>query len=246
MTAAILSPFQALVKDFKYRLPLQKADLMVGIIPLWLTGLIPLWPPRGQANGQSIHWASDYSPATVQDMGVNHGGTDVGVSEKLLNCANIVAIFQQMGGKGMAHGVRAGWLPDAPLEPPIFDGLLEDRFMEVVSALFSSEPVDIMAGCREHPLPPPFFACVRVFSVQSVGQTDTTQAGLEILLMLAFHGLQMSEEGFFYCCGKHRVPVLVALSSPNDNLILTEVDIFDSQAATLHEPQPSTIQKHRH
>ena len=148
MTAAILSPFQALVKDFKYRLPLQKADLMVGIIPLWLTGLIPLWPPRGQANGQSIHWASDYSPATVQDMGVNHGGTDVGVSEKLLNCANIVAIFQQMGGKGMAHGVRAGWLPDAPLEPPIFDGLLEDRFMEVVSALFPSESVDIINGFR--------------------------------------------------------------------------------------------------
>jgi len=34
MTAAILSPFQALVKDFKYRLPLQKADRMVGLNPI--------------------------------------------------------------------------------------------------------------------------------------------------------------------------------------------------------------------
>ena len=98
---------------------------MVGIIPLWLTGIIPLWPTRRQADGESVDRASDSPPATVQNMGVDHRGTDVGVSEKLLNCANIVAIFQQMGGKGMAHGVRAGWLPDAPLEPPIFDGLLE-------------------------------------------------------------------------------------------------------------------------
>ncbi len=49
-------------------------------------------------------------------MGVNHGGTDVGVSEQLLNRAGIVAIFQQMGGKGMWElglysspgGMRAG------------------------------------------------------------------------------------------------------------------------------------------
>ncbi len=29
---------------------------------------------RRQADGQSVHWASDSSPTTVQDMGVNHCG----------------------------------------------------------------------------------------------------------------------------------------------------------------------------
>ncbi len=118
--------------------------------------------------------------------------------------------------------------------------------MEVVSALFSCDPVGVMAGCREHPLPAPLLACVRILALQSVGQTDATQARLEILLMLAFHGLQVSEEGFFHCCWEHRVTVFVALSSPKDNLVPGKVDILDSKTTTLHEPQPSAIQKHGH
>jgi hypothetical protein len=35
-------------------------------------------------------------------MGVDHGGTDVFMAQELLNGANIVAIFQQMGSKAMA------------------------------------------------------------------------------------------------------------------------------------------------
>ncbi len=118
--------------------------------------------------------------------------------------------------------------------------------MEVVSAPFSCDPVGVMARCREHPLPPPFFTCVRVLSLQSVRQIDATHARLEILLVLAFHSLQVSEEGLFHYCGKDRVPVLVALSCPNDNLVPGKVDILDSKTTTLHEPQPSAIQKHGH
>ena len=109
-TMTIFPPFQALVKDFEYRLPLQKADRMVGLIPLWLTGIIPLWPTRRQADGKSVHWASDSPPATVQDMGVNHGRTDIFVPEQFLNCADVVAIFQKMRGEAMTHGVWTGWL----------------------------------------------------------------------------------------------------------------------------------------
>ena len=39
-------------------------------------------------------------------MGVNHGGTDVGVPEQFLNRADVVAIFQKMRGEAMTHGVR--------------------------------------------------------------------------------------------------------------------------------------------
>ena len=78
-------------------------------------------------------------------MGVNHGRSDVGVSEQLLNRADIVAIFQQMGGKGMAHGVRAGWLRDASLEPCVFDGFLQNGFMNVVAPPLSCSPIGIVA-----------------------------------------------------------------------------------------------------
>ena len=94
MTAAILSAFQALVKDFKYRLPPQKADRMVGLFPIWLTGLIPLWPTRRDADGQSVHRATDTPAPTVQDVCVNHGGRHIGVPEQFLNRPDVVAVFQ--------------------------------------------------------------------------------------------------------------------------------------------------------
>lgn len=48
---------------------------------------------------------------TVQHMRVNHGGSDIFVTEQLLNRTNIVAVFKQMGGetvsprKSYAHAV---------------------------------------------------------------------------------------------------------------------------------------------
>jgi hypothetical protein len=85
MIAPILSAFQALVKDFEHRLPLQKADRMVGLFPLWLTSIIPLWPTRRQADGESaksgaaasrlyaVRRATDTPARTVQDMSINRG-----------------------------------------------------------------------------------------------------------------------------------------------------------------------------
>jgi len=71
---------------------------MVGIIPLWLTCIIPLWPTRRQADGESVHRASDSPPATVQNMGVDHGCSNIGVPEQFLNRADVVAIFKQVRG----------------------------------------------------------------------------------------------------------------------------------------------------
>ena len=43
----------------------------------------------------------------VGDMGVDLGDTDVGMAEQALNDAQIRAVIDQMGGKGMAQAVRA-------------------------------------------------------------------------------------------------------------------------------------------
>jgi hypothetical protein len=68
----------------------------------------------------------------------------------------------------MSHGVGSGWLAMPALSPGVFDGLLEDRFMEVVSAFFSCHPVGVMAGRRKNPLPSPFFAGIWIFSIKSI------------------------------------------------------------------------------
>jgi len=38
-------------------------------------------------------------------MGVDHGGGDIGMTEQFLNGADVGAVGQQMGGKGMTQGV---------------------------------------------------------------------------------------------------------------------------------------------
>jgi hypothetical protein len=43
--------------------------------------------------------AADRGRPSVENVGVDHRGADVGVTEQLLYGADIVALFQQVGGK---------------------------------------------------------------------------------------------------------------------------------------------------
>jgi len=43
---------------------------------------------------ESIDWALDSSPATVQYVGVHHSRGDIGMPQQLLNRPNVIAIFQ--------------------------------------------------------------------------------------------------------------------------------------------------------
>ena len=52
----------------------------------------PLWIER----------ATHALSTTLKDMGIDHGGTNILVSQEFLNGANVIAIFQQVGGKRMA------------------------------------------------------------------------------------------------------------------------------------------------
>ena len=42
--------------------------------------------------------ASDCIGTSVEDVGVDHRGANVFVAEELLNGADVVAVFQEMGG----------------------------------------------------------------------------------------------------------------------------------------------------
>ncbi len=43
----------------------------------------------------------------VQNEGINHSGYHVLVAEELLNCPNVIPLFQKTRGKGMPKGVTA-------------------------------------------------------------------------------------------------------------------------------------------
>ena len=49
--------------------------------------------------------ASDAGRPAVEDVSVDHRGTDVAVAQELLDGPDIVVVFEQMGGKGVPEGV---------------------------------------------------------------------------------------------------------------------------------------------
>jgi hypothetical protein len=81
--------------------------------------------------------------ASIEDMCVDHGRTDVPMPEELLDCPNSIAILEQMGGKQMPEGVATGRFGDPGLASGFFHGLLKDGFMQVMSVLFEGYRIGV-------------------------------------------------------------------------------------------------------
>lgn len=66
-------------------------------------------------------------------MGVDHGGFDALVAQQFLNGAEVVAVLQEVGGKGVAERVAANNLVDASSANGCFDRFLEAAFTDMVA-----------------------------------------------------------------------------------------------------------------
>ena len=53
--------------------------------------------------GSAIQRAFDCQAATLEHVGIDHGGAYIFVTEELLHGADVVAALEQMGGEGMAE-----------------------------------------------------------------------------------------------------------------------------------------------
>lgn len=74
-------------------------------------------------------------------MGIDHGGTDVLMSEEFLDGANVVAFFEEVGRERMAEGMAAAVLGNAGLADRVCNGALEGAFVCMV-AIFSAGRFD--------------------------------------------------------------------------------------------------------
>jgi hypothetical protein len=95
-------------------------------------------------------------------MGVNHGGLHVFVAEKFLNGADVVAVLKQVGGEGVAEGVRGNVFVDFCGLGSSANGFLEEGGVGVVTAValtpghFAKHPLGAPRGRGETLTPGPF------------------------------------------------------------------------------------------
>ena len=54
---------------------------------------------------RAIQWTTDGFRTSIEDMRINHSGLDIFVAEEFLNCANIIASFEQVGREGVPESV---------------------------------------------------------------------------------------------------------------------------------------------
>jgi hypothetical protein len=93
-----------------------------------------LLPLRYQAALVLIQWAADGKPPAIEDVGVDHGSLHVFVPQQLLDGANVVTGFQEVGGEGVAEGVGGGRLGDAAGFGGGADGALQVGVVGVMAA----------------------------------------------------------------------------------------------------------------
>ena len=66
-------------------------------------------------DGEVVQWAHDSVATLLQDVGVDHGGPDVRVSQQGLDGANVGTALQEMSGKGVPERMRTDPLVDSRL-----------------------------------------------------------------------------------------------------------------------------------
>ena len=65
-------------------------------------------------------------------MSVNHRGSDVFVTEQLLNGTDVIAAFKQMCGEAVSESMAACWFSNSGCWVGQFDGVLKVLFRDVM------------------------------------------------------------------------------------------------------------------
>ena len=68
-----------------------------------------------------------------EDVRVDHGGLEIRVTEQLLDGADVVAVLEQVGGKGVPQRRTAGGLSESRLTHGRLHGSLHGLLMQVMT-----------------------------------------------------------------------------------------------------------------
>ncbi len=82
------------------------------------------------------------------DLGVLLRGREGGVAEEFLDGAQVGAAIEQVGGEGVAQGVRGDVLEDAGLQQPRFEVALDAARRQPAAAMIDKERLLVAGLCR--------------------------------------------------------------------------------------------------
>jgi hypothetical protein len=190
-----------------------------------------------------IERTADAQSSAVEDVGIDHGGIDVGMAEKFLDGADIVTGFQQMGGEGMAQGVAADGFLDASLAGGATDLLLQAGFVHVVAAEDAAARIPRQSIRRENVLPLPLERGAGVFPFQGVGKEDGAEAAGKVGVVNAADPFELFPERRDEQFGKHGDAVLGALAVADDDPMQIEIQVFDPQTVDFHQAQAAAVEQ---
>ena len=103
-------------------------------------------------------------------MRVKHSRADILVSQEFLYRTDIVAVFEEMGGKAVAQGVTASTFWDVRALKRLFHSPLQDCFRYMMSTLHTRTRINGASSRRKDILPDPGGAGMRVFPIKGIRQ----------------------------------------------------------------------------
>ncbi len=184
--------------------------------------------------------------AAVEDMRVDHRRRHIGVSEQVLHGADVVAVFEQVGGEAVSEGVAGGAFAESRGDDGLVDGVLQDRLVEMVPGGLAGFGVQVGAGRGEDPLPRPGLFRAAELVVQGVWELDPTGVASAIGLVGISPSGEVALQRGDDDGGQRRGAVLVALAFSNGDLMALEVDVLHAHAAALHQAQAGAVQGRGH
>lgn len=213
---------------------------------------------------ESIEGAFDAGGAESADVGVDHGGGDVGVAEQFLDGAEILTGFEEVGGEAMSEGMAGNFFGDLGFLDSGGDGGLDGRFVGMVSAELAAVVVgdelfwgfffERFAGVGiegesvggEEVLPGERLADLGPFAGEGVGEPDPAGAGGQVVFVEFADGLDLLAQVGFEGAGEWDAAVFVTFGLSDGDLASFEVDIFDAESADFHDTESGAVHEGDH
>jgi hypothetical protein len=192
---------------------------------------------------QPIDRALHAYPSAIQDVRVDHRGTDVCVPEQLLDCPDVVSSLEQMRCEGMTQDVAADALRQPNPPRRLGNGPLNRRLVQMKPRWWPESRIAADACGRKDELPAPLGCGVRKFLFERKRQHHASESERQISRMTGANVGKVLQQPIAHEVRQHHATVLLPLAATNRDLASLEIDILHTQLQTLLQTQSGAVEQ---